>query len=159
MKALGTLLLLGCGLWVRRSVLRRHQEQIQAGEELLAALQMLERGIYTLRRPLGELLEQCRTASRLTVPFWSTAEQMLSSEMPFQSAWIAGIARLPEPYGGLLAPLGQILPEGEDPELLQQVREDVYRAVGQARRERGERDRLVTALCLSASLLLAVVLI
>ena len=62
MKALGTLLLLLGGLWVRHSVLSRHREHIQMGEELLEALQILERGVYTLRRPLGELIEQCRAA-------------------------------------------------------------------------------------------------
>ena len=35
MKALGTLLLLLGGLWVRHSVLSRHREHIQMGEELL----------------------------------------------------------------------------------------------------------------------------
>ena len=37
MKALGTLLLLLGGLWVRHSVLSRHREHIQMGEELLEA--------------------------------------------------------------------------------------------------------------------------
>ena len=75
MKALGTLLLLLGGLWVRHSVLSRHREHIQIGEELLEALQILERGVYTLRRPLGELIEQCRAAERLTAPFWAAVGQ------------------------------------------------------------------------------------
>ena len=159
MKALGTLLLLGSGLWVRWSILMRHRERICSGEELLAALQILERGVYVLRRPLGELAEQCRAAGRLTVPFWSEVGESLAREIPFQTVWQASRGLLPAPYGDLLAPLGQTLPTGEGLDLLHQVREDVYRAVGQARQESGERGRLVTALCLSASLLTAVVLL
>ena len=159
MKALGTLLLLGSGLWVRQSILGRHREMMRAGEELLAALQILERGVYTLRRPLGELLERCRREGRLTAPFWEAMGQALTREIPFPSAWKKAGALLPAPYGELLAPLGQTLPAGEGLDLLHQVREDVYRAVGQARQERSGKNRLVTALCLSASVLLAVVLL
>ena len=159
MKALGALLLLGGGLWVRRGVLRAYQEKIRLGEELLAALQILERGVYVLRRPLGELAEECRAQGRLTAVFWAAIEEELTRGIPFQSIWQKELPLLPPPYGELLAPLGQTLPAGEDPVLLHQVREDVYRAVGQARQERGERNRLVTALCLSAPLLLAVALL
>ena len=159
MKALGTLLLLLGGLWVRHSVLSRHREHIQMGEELLEALQILERGVYTLRRPLGELIEQCRAAERLTAPFWAAVGQAIEAGVPFQRAWRDGLTLLPEPYGILLLPLWQTLPAGTGMDLLHQVREDVYRAVGQARQESGERSKLVTALCLSSSLLVAVVLL
>ena len=159
MKALGTLLLLGSGLWARQSILGRHRERIRAGEELLLALQILERGVYTLRRPLGELAEQCRAGSRAAASFWSALKGCMARDIPFQTAWRESLAYLPQPYGELLAPLGQTLPAGEGLDLLHQVREDVYRAVGQARQESGERNRLVTAVCLSASLFLAVVLL
>ena len=159
MKALGTLLLLGSGLWARQSILGRHRERIRAGEELLLALQILERGVYVLRRPLGELARECRGQGRLTAAFWAAVEEELTRGTPFQSIWQKELSLLPPPYGELLSPLGQTLPAGEDPALLHQVREDVYRAVGQARQERGERNRLVTALCLSAPLLLAVALL
>ena len=159
MKALGALLLLGGGLWVRRGVLRAYQEKIRLGEELLAALQILERGVYVLRRPLGELAGECRAQGRLAAAFWAAIEEELTRGTPFQRIWQKELSLLPPPYGELLAPLGQTLPAGEDPALLHQVREDVYRAVGQARQERGELNRLVTALCLSAPLLLAVALL
>ena len=159
MKALGTLLLLAGGLWTRQRILRRHREMIRTGEELLAALQVLERGVYTLRRPLGELLEECRAAGRLTVPFWDAVGQAMAAERPFQQAWREGTECLPAPYGALLLPLWQALSAGTGLDLLHQVREDVYRAVGQARQERAGKNRLVTALCLSASLLVAVVLL
>ena len=159
MKALGTLLLQAGGLRTRQRILRRHREMIRTGEELLAALQVLERGVYTLRRPLGELLEECRAAGRLTVPFWDAVGQAMAAERPFQQAWREGTECLPAPYGALLLPLWQALSAGTGLDLLHQVREDVYRAVGQARQESGERGRLVTALCLSAALLTAVVLL
>ena len=159
MKALGVLLLLGGGLWVRQGVLRAYQEKIRLGQELLAALQILERGVYVLRRPLGELAGECRAQGRFTAVFWAAIEEELTRGTPFQRIWQKELSLLPPPYGELLAPLGQTLPAGEDPALLHQVREDVYRAVGQARQESGERNKLVTALCLSASLLLTVVLL
>ena len=158
-KALGTLLLLMGGLWVRQSLLQRHRERIQAGEELIAALQILERGVYTLRRPMGELVEQCRATGRLTAPFWGAVGRGMAAGDSFQRAWQTEVNRLPEPYGTLLLPLWQTLPAGTGADLLHQVREDVYQAVGQARQESGERSKLVTALCLSASLLTAVVLL
>ena len=159
MKVLGTLLLLTGGLWVRRHVLNGHRAQIQTGEELLTALQILERGVYTLRRPLEELLGQCRETGILTAPFWGAVGQAMALGDSFQWAWREGMELLPKPYGTLLLPLWQTLPAGTGIDLLHQVREDVYRAVGQARQESGEKNKLVTALCLSASLLMAVVLL
>ena len=159
MKGLGAALLLGSGLWARWLILRRCRERIRAGEELLWALQTLERGVYILRRPLADLVEQCRGRGEVTEPFWADLGRYMAGNLPFENAWQRSLCRLPGPYGSLLAPLGQTLPAGEGLELLHQVREDVYRAVGQERQERGERDRLVTALCLSASLLVTVVLL
>ena len=159
MKALGTLLLICAGLWARYQILAQHQERIHMGEALLAALQILERGVYLLRRPLAELVEQCRSMGPLTAPFWTVVAGEMTAGRSFQQAWQLGVEALPAPYGELLAPLGQTLPAGTGEDLLHQVREDVYRAVGQARQESGERNKLVTALCLSASLLLTVVLL
>lgn len=159
MKAVGTLLLLAGGIWMRGSVLSRHRDRIRTGEELLEALQILERGIYALGRPLLELVGQCRQNSGLTAPLWEAVGREMAGGKAFQAAWQAGVERLPEPYGSLLAPLWQTLPLGTGVDLLHQVREDVYRAVGRERQESGEKNKLVTALCLSASLLLAVVLL
>ena len=66
---------------------------------------------------------------------------------------------LPEPYGTLLAPVGAALTAGEREDLLLLTREEVYHAVQEGRRQRGERGRLVTALCLSGALLAIVVLL
>ena len=49
MKALGTLLLLGSGLWARQSILGRHRERIRAGDLALF------KGSNSMRR--GELIE------------------------------------------------------------------------------------------------------
>lgn len=159
MKLLGSFLLLGAGLWVRRQVMGAHRARITAGEELLEALQILERGVYTLCRPLGELAAACARAGEVTAPAWEALTAALNRGEAFQRAWQEAMALLPPPYGDLMAPLAQTLPSGEGLDLLHQVREDVYRAVGQARQERAERDKLVTALCLSASLMAVLVLL
>ena len=159
MKVLGSFLLLGAGLWVRRQVMGTHRARIMAGEELLEALQILERGVYTLGRPLGELAAACARAGAVTAPAWEALGAALACGESFAAAWRGALEQLPPPYGDLLAPLAGTLPTGEGLSLLHQVREDVYRAVGEARQERRERDKLVTALCLSASLMAVLVLL
>ena len=102
----------------------------------------------TMRRP------DARAMARLLAEQTQTGAGLI-----LRPAWREGLTLLPEPYGILLLPLWQTLPAGTGMDLLHQVREDVYRAVGQARQESGERSKLVTALCLSSSLLVAVVLL
>ena len=159
MKLIGALLLLCAALTLRRGLLRRQGEVIAAGEELCRALDRLHQGIYRLRSPLPELLALCREEAALTAPFWGAVAAGLQARRPFGAMWAEALRLLPEPYGTLLAPAGAALTAGEREDLLLLTREEVYRAVQEGRRQRGERGRLVTALCLSGALLAIVVLL
>ena len=159
LKAVGALLLLAGGLWLRQVLLQRRREHIALGEELCLALDRLQQGIYRLREPLPQLLRLCREELCLSRPFWEGLLERLSAEGDFPAAWEGALTLVPPPYGRLLAPLGAALPAGEREDLFLLTREEVYRAVQEERRQQGERDRLATALCLSTVLLVIVVLL
>ena len=159
MKLLGTILLLFAALKLRQTLLRRQQEQIAAGEELCAALDLLRQGVYRLRRPLPELLGACGESSRLTAPFWRAVEAGLRERRAFPAVWEGALHLLPPPYNTLMAPAGPALTAGAREDLIHLTREEVYRTVQEGRKQQRERGRLVTALCLSGSLLLIVVLL
>lgn len=159
MKELGTLLVLLGALALRHSLLRRRREKMEAGEELCRCLDLLRRGIFVLRLPLPRLVEECRQGCRLTAPFWGELARSMAAQTPFPAAWQGALEQLDEPYAALLAPAGQALTAGEREELIDLTREEVYRAVQEERRQRGEQSRLITALCLSGALLLIVVLL
>jgi len=154
MKPIGAVLLLLSGLLLRRTLLGRLRDRIAVGEELCRALDRLCQGVYRLRRPLPGLLTACRKSARLTGPFWGAVEAGLHSRRPFPAVWEEALSLLPSPYDTLMAPLGPALTAGQREDLIHLTREEVYRAVREGRRQRGERERLVTALCLSGSALL-----
>ena len=159
MKILGALLVLLGGLSLRCALLRRRRERTEAGEELCRCLDRLRRGIFVLRLPLPRLVEECRQECRLTAPFWGALALAMASQTPFPAAWREALRQLGEPYAALMAPVGQALTAGEREDLINLAREEVYRAVQEERRQRGEQARLITALCLSGALLLIVVLL
>ena len=159
LKALGFALVLLGGFGLRGSLLAGRREEIRLGEELCAGLDRLEQGIFRLRLPLGEILRACERESRASRALWQTLRRGLEGEEEFVRVWRESVGALPDPYGEQLLPLGGALTAGERRDLLLLTREEVHRAVEEKRRRRAEEDRLVTALCLSAAGLLAVVLL
>lgn len=158
LKVLGMALVLLGGFGVRRSLLAERLADIRLGEELCAGLDRLEQGIFRLRLPLPGILLACEERSALSCALWREVRLGVEGEQEFLTVWDRAAGRLPAPYRDLLLPLGQVLTGGERQDLLLLTREEVHRAVEEKRRRKGEEDRLITALCLSAAGLLAVVL-
>ena len=158
LKALGLVLVLLGGFGVRRSLLAERMADIRLGEELCAGLDRLEQGIFRLRLPLPEILASCEAAGTVSRTLWREVRLGVEGEQEFLAVWNGAAGGLPQPYRQLLLPLGQVLTGGERRDLLLLTREEVHRAVEEKRRRKGEEDRLITAMCLSAAGLLAVVL-
>ena len=159
LKGIGVLLVLA-GAWeTRRRLLAADLRQLRLGRELCRRLDLLEQGIFRLRLPLPELLARCEGAGGPDGAFWRQVRAGLAGERSFPDVWREAAEALPPPYRELMLPLGEALTAGERRDLLLLTREEVRRAVEEKRRRKGERDRLVTALCLSAGALLAVVLL
>ena len=159
MKAVGVLLLLWGGGFVRQTLIRRRRDLIAWGEELCRLLDTLEKGIAVYRRPLPDLLEQCRGECRLLDPFLGEVLAGLQARRGFARVWREACGHIPDGYRPLMIPLGDSLTEGERKDLLILTREEVHRLATEERRRLGERSRLITAVCFSAALLVAVVLI
>ena len=159
MKALGAVLLVGGGFWVRQTLLARRLEIIRWGQALCRLLDSLERGVMVLRRPLPVLLDACRREEALLGTFLGEILDGLSREEPFAPVWRRACRHAPACYRPLLEPLGDSLTDGRRGDLIILTREEIHRATEEERRLMGERDRLITALCLSGSLLAVVVLI
>ena len=159
MKWLGSVLLLAGGYGLRRLLLQRYREHLEIGEELCRALDLLQQGIFHLREPLPFLLRRCCRESRLLRPFWEALFTGVEREEIFDTLWTEALTLLPEPYAALWRPLGHALYLGEQEELLILTREETHCVVREDRRQKGEREKLVTALCLSGSLLLIVVFV
>ena len=85
--------------------------------------------------------------------------EQLRSGRSFAEAWRGAVGTLPAAYQAVLAPLGEVLTGGDADGLIKLTREEVYRIAGEKRQAFQQQSRLVTAMCLSASLLLVVVLI
>ena len=157
MKGLGAVLVLLGGFWTRYLALEERRRIIRWGEELYRLLELLERGIFTLRQPLPRLLSRCRERAELSAPFWTRVLEGLGGG--FAGSWQQAVSLVPALYRPLLEPLGASLTAGEDAELINLTKEEVRRAAAEERRQLGERGRLATALCLSAALLTIVVLL
>lgn len=159
MKVVGVVLLLWGGGFARQVLIRKRRDLIVWGEELCRLLDCLEKGIAVYRRPLPDLLERCREECRLLVPFLDEVLLGLRDRRAFDVVWREACGGIPDGYRPLIAPLGDSLTEGEREDLLILTREEVRRFAAEERCRLGERSRLITAMCFSAVLLVAVVLI
>ena len=158
MTALGSFLPLASGLVLRHELIESFAVQIRLGEELSRLLDVLRHGIFRLQQPLPELILSCRKESRYSKAFWADMLDTLGQETEFLSAWQYACRLLPTLYAPYWSGIGAVLTAGEQEEVLILTREEIHRTVMQLRQKKEERDRLVTTLCLSASLLLTVVL-
>ena len=159
MKVVGVVLLLWGGGFARQVLIRKRRDLIVWGEELCRLLDCLEKGIAVYRRPLPDLLKQCRGECRLLAPFLDEVISGLGERRAFDRVWREACNWVPDGYRPLIAPLGDSLTEGEREDLLILTREEVRRYAAEERRRLGEHSRLITAVCFSAALLVAVVLI
>jgi len=159
MKWVGCALLLAAGFGTRWMLIQRERERIAIGEELCHALDLLRRGIFHLRFPLPRLMGQCCEEGRLLKPFWEKLLNGIAEEESILSLWPEAVKLLPQSYGALLQGLGAGLHLGEQEEVFILTREEIYCLLREERQRKGERERLITALCVSFSLLLMVVLV
>ena len=157
MKAVGAALVLTGGVLARYLALEGRRQLIRWGEELYQLLEELERGVFVLRQPLPGILARCRDRASLSTPFW--ADVLENMEAGFAESWRQAAADVPPLYRPAVEALGASLTAGEDETLIDLTKEEVRRAAAQERHQLGERGRLATALCLSAALLIIVVLL
>ena len=156
MRGLGAVLLMAGGLWGALLWCRAERTRLALGRTLLRQLSALERGILTLRRPLGELSGELAGEAGPAAPFWRTLSASLRWELPFAQCWQEALEALPVPYKELLAPLGLVLSLGEREaaSLLTRTEEDLGQYLRQERQRHRERERLAVALALSAAAML-----
>ena len=159
MKWLGSVLLLWSGFFLRSKLIQRSFEEIAQGEELCESLLYLRHGIFRLQKPLPELIRACHQRSRYTSIFWASLLEGMQKEAPFLWIWRESCGILAGPYVSLWKGLAQSLLTGEQEEVMEQTREELYRIVQEKRRQKREKDKLVTTVCLSGTLLLVVVLL
>jgi len=158
MKWIGLCLLLVSGAALRAVLLGNYREKLELGEELCRALDELRQGIFRRQLSLPDVLRRCQAESECSCGFWEGLLAGVEREKTFLSLWEEQCALLPQPYGSLWQDLGRVLTAGDQEEVLVLAREETHLAVVQLRRQKGERDRLVTALCLSAFFLVGIVL-
>lgn len=159
MKLLGFMLLLAGGIFLRSELLRAYRERLALGEELCRGLDELRREIFRRQRPLPEVLRRCREKSRYSGTLWEGLLTGIALERGFSGLWEEQCALLPPPYDALLQGLGAVVAAGEQEEALVLTREELRSALAEQRKRKGERDRLVTAMCLCVSVLVGVVLL
>jgi len=159
MKWMGSVLLLWCGLITRHALLEEYRRRLRLGEELCQGLEVLHQGVFYLRDPLPHLLHRCREKSNVSVSFWDGILSSMEAEESFETAWQRGCSLLPEPYASIWGDLKTVLSAGMQEEVLILTGEEIRRVLTEERRRQRERDRLVSALCLSLSVLAVVVLL
>lgn len=141
------------GFWVRCILLRQLKQEAATGSELCCFLDALEQGIGQYRKPLPDLL---RSRGNF---FTKEVLRYLQNGKSFGDAWRAAANCLPCAYRAILSSLGETLTGGDTGGLIKLTREEVYRIASEKRRAFQQQNRLITTLCMSASLLTVVVLI
>ena len=127
--------------------------EAESGLALCCLLDVLEQGIVRYRKPLPDLLRLQGGA------FAEEILRCLQSGLSFGAAWRAAAESLPAAYRTVIAPLGETLTGGDTGGLIKLTREEVYRIAGEKRQAFQQQSRLVTVVCMSASMLVVVVLI
>lgn len=158
---LGAGLILSGGLLTRRALLGEARRAQRTRRELSAAFEEMEAEIRLLLTPVPALLRRARGAS--AEAFFRGTREGLSRGLSLAEAWRASSEELPlpplerEPVAGL----GARLDGGEESACgaLTLAASELRRAYDRAERERGEKERLTTSICISMSLFLIVLLL
>lgn len=161
LRALGGGLILCAALLTRGTLLGERRERQRTRRALAGAFEAMEAEIRALLTPLPTLLRRAYGAE--TEAFFAALAAALRRGTPIGEAWRGALDALPltPDERAALAPLGARLDGDEEG-----VRAALTLAAGtlraayeDAERRRAQDERLVTALCLGAGLLLAILLI
>ena len=161
LRALGGGLILCAALLTRQTLLRERRAMQRTRRALAGAFEAMEAEIRALLTPLPALLRRSYGAE--TEPFFAALAAALRRGTPVEEAWRAALEALPLPEEerASLAPLGARL--GGDEEgvraALALAARTLRASYEDAERRRAQDERLTTALCLGAGLLLAILLI
>lgn len=161
MKVLGALLILlgagGCYLQHRRE----GQLPLEVGRALLEDLAVLRCQICLRRMPLPQILEEMLPESLGAQWLWVPLSESFEGEHSLPQCWAAAMERLPDPLGRILAPLGQMLPQGGRRlgEAIEETREELSRFLRTETARQVEKGRVTAAVCLAGACMTILVLI
>ncbi len=161
LRAVGAGLILSAALLARRTLLCAGREEQRVRRTLAAAFEAMEAEIRALLTPLPALLS--RGYGEETKVFFAVFSSFIRQGKTLDIAWNDAVESLPLPQDEreALALLGGRL--GGDEEsvcaALALAARTLRASYEDAERRRGQEERLTTALCLSAGLLLVILLI
>lgn len=158
---IGAFLILGGGLLARRTILEGERRAQRTRRALASAFDAMEAEIRLLLTPLPSLLR--RDYGKDAKEFFDRTARELGSGAALSSAWRRAAEPLPlqEDERETVAALGARLCGGEDAACaaLALASAALRRSYDESEARRRERERLVTTLCVSAGLLLCILLL
>lgn len=162
MKTVGTLSVLLGGLALRAALVRAGRDELRLLRELAASLTLLAQQIAATLTPLPRLLRQ-GDWPREAEKFFLCVLDGLSDGASIEQSWLAAAQGMPldAPSRALLSTPAAVL-RGEEEALLRALRATAE-ALACAAREKAarqsERERLITALCTSGTLMLLLLIL
>lgn len=163
-KLLGSLLILGGGLWARWSMVSVCRRELDTLSELTACLSEMTEEIRQARTPLPELLDRLgRGRGTEVTAFFSHVAGVVRQGGDAALAWRQAAEELPlcDEDRDVLTEAGRQL-SGDETFVckgISLVTSHLTRSLEEQRRSRGEREKRVTALCFSAAALLVILLL
>lgn len=163
-KLLGSLLILGGGLWARWSMVSVCRRELDTLSELTACLSEMAEEIRQARTPLPELLDRLgRGRGTEVTAFFSHVAGVVRQGGDAALAWRQAAEELPlcDEDRDVLTEAGRQL-GGDETSVckgISLVTSHLTRSLEEQRRSRGEREKRVTALCFSAAALLVILLL
>jgi hypothetical protein len=162
MKLLGAMLLLGsAGAWgLRRK--RENMLPLEIGRALLRDLAVLRYHIQICRTPLPEVLTGLLPDGLGQAWFWAPlAERLRREGACLPECWQETAQNLPPPLDRLLAPIGPLLPAGDETfsRAVEETREELTGYLRAETARQASQGRITMALCLAGAGLVILVLL
>ena len=162
LRLFGGVLILGGGMLLRGTLLSASRRELQTQYELCEALMLLEKEITFTLTPLPKLLLR-KDFGTCAGAFFTAVSGELCLGKTLAQSWFdcAQALSLPPRIKERFARLGANLGGDENGvrRTLQLMAEELSGSIGTQERAQRERERLTTVLCLSASLILVLVLL
>lgn len=162
MKTAGTLSVLLGGLALRAALVRAGRDELRLLRALAASLTLLTRQISATLAPLPRLLRQ-GDWPREAESFFLMILDGLADGSSIEQSWRAAAQAMPlrENERALLAAPSEVLRGDEEPLLraLRAAAEAMEAAAREKAARRGEQERLITAVCVSGTLMLLLVIV
>jgi stage III sporulation protein AB len=162
MKVLGAAMMTLAGLLMGQMARRSLRRRVDRRQSLCRMLELLGFELGRFQRPLPGLFQGLGLRlTGQTGQLCILVGEALSRGVPFPEAWALLLAPLEPEEREILAPLGQVLGCYGAEELLDSVaqcREDMARALSQARRDLQERGKIYMGLSTVGGLMLAILL-